>query len=441
MASEPLEGFHEVNLASPTTPDLHGLTSDTRPQCHSAPSSALYRTPSLSSSPCPPNALRADQLPTQPIYSAPRNLEDGTQILAGETVLNDAMISARISLRSSAEGVFLSGEEGEESLSLTNDSLSRLRSPSVMEIREKANERLKEELAKAQRDVKLKDEECERLSKVRDQLGQELEELTASLFEEAHKMVREANIKQSTAEKQLKEALNKIDVLQAEVSALKTLVLSTSPTSPCHDLPGGSKAPFKKGHGRNKSTSSAMLGSGQELSGTQPIVRDCRELDSLLFSEFKLWKEEPSLERNSSFLERVYREDIYPCLTFSKSELGSAILEAVERNTLSVEPVGFQTLPVVKASAVECGGPKKCALSGQTKTCKHRIKFGDSSNYYYVSPFCRYRITSVCNFFTYIRYIHQGLVKLQDAEQMFWEVMQLRKEMSFAKLGYYKEEL
>lgn len=40
------------------------------------------------------------------------------------------------------------------------------------------------------------------------------------------------------------------------------------------------------------------------------------------------------------------------------SQLGSAILEAVEQNTLSVEPVGFQTLPVVKASAVECGGPK-----------------------------------------------------------------------------------
>uniref|UniRef100_A0AAY5KXI9 GDP/GTP exchange factor Sec2 N-terminal domain-containing protein n=1 Tax=Esox lucius TaxID=8010 RepID=A0AAY5KXI9_ESOLU len=273
----------------------------------------------------------------------------------------------------SAEGVFLPGEEGEECPGLTNDGLSHLRSPSVMEVREKGYERLKEELVKAQRDLKLKDEECERLSKIRDQLGQELEELTASLFEEAHKMVREANIKQSTAEKQLKEA-----------------------------------------HGK---------------------------VDSQLFSEFKVWKEDPSLDKTSSFLERVYREDIYPCLTFSKSELGSAILEAVERNTLSVEPVGFQPLPVVKASAVECGGPKKCALSGQTKTCKHRIKFGDSSNSFYVSPFCRYRITSVCNFFTYIRYINQGLVKQQDAEQMFWEVMQLRREMSFAKLGYYKEEL
>ncbi|KAL0967230.1 hypothetical protein UPYG_G00249470 [Umbra pygmaea] len=435
MASEPLEGFHEVNLASPTTPDLHDLTTDPRPTRHSTAPSSLYRTPPLNSSSCPPNALRADQLPTQPVYSAPR-------LLGNKEPQNGSLpgLEPRSEVES-AEGVFLSGEEGEESLGLTNDSLSHLRSPSVMEVREKGYERLKEELAKAQRDLKLKDEECERLSKVRDQLGQELEELTASLFEEAHKMVREANVKQSTAEKQLKEALGKIDVLQAEVAALKTLVLSTSPTSPCHDLPGGSKVPFKKGHGRNKSTSSAMQGSGPELSVTQPIVRDCREVESQLFSEFKVWKEDPSLDRTGCFLERVYREDIYPCLTFSKSELGSAILEAVELNTLSVEPVGFQPLPVVKASAVECGGPKKCALSGQTKACKHRIKFGDSSNYFYVSPFCRYRITSVCNFFTYIRYIQQGLVKQLDAEQMFWEVMQLRREMSFAKLGYYKEEL
>ncbi|PWA21818.1 hypothetical protein CCH79_00017770 [Gambusia affinis] len=264
---------------------------------------------------------------------------------------------------------------------------------------------------------------------------------------EAHKMVREANVKQANAEKQLKEALGKIDVLQAEVQALKTLVLS-SPTSPVAELPPAAKAPFRKGHSRNKSTSSAMLGSQPDPAATQPIVRECREVDSQLFAEFKAWKEAPTLDRRCSFLERVYREDIHPCLAFNKSELGSAILDAVEQNTLSVEPVGFQPLPVVKASAVECGGPNgrraalvtKCALSGQTKTCKHRIKFGDSSNYYYVSPFCRYRITAVCNFFTYIRYIHQGLVKQQD-EQMFWEVMQLRREMSYAKLGYYKDQL
>ncbi|XP_069580086.1 rab-3A-interacting protein isoform X3 [Brachyistius frenatus] len=399
---ETLEGFHEVNLASPTTPDLQNQAEQRPPARHSAPPTSLYRTHSLGAPPpSMPTSLRADQLPTQPVYSTPRHSHNGS--VPG--------LEAE-----SAEGNFLSGEDGEECSALS-DGLSRLRSPSMMEVREKGYERLKEELAKAQR--------------------------------EAHKMVREANVKQATAEKQLKEALGKIDVLQAEVQALKTLVLS-SPTSPVGELPpSGSKTPFRKGHSRNKSTSSAVLGTQPDPSATEPIVRECREVDSHLFGEFRVWREEPTLDRSCVFLERVYREDIYPCLTFSKSELGSAILEAVEQNTLSVEPVGFQPLPVVKASAVECGGPNgrmaelitKCALSGQTKTCKHRIKFGDSSNYYYVSPYCRYRITAVCNFFTYIRYIHQGLVKQQDAEQVFWEVMQLRREMSFAKLGYYKEQL
>ncbi|XP_029019173.1 rab-3A-interacting protein isoform X5 [Betta splendens] len=402
--AETLEGFHEVNLASPTTPDLQNQAEQRPPARHSTPPTSLYRTHSLGAPPPGlPTSLRADQLPTQPVYSTPQPSHNGS--VPGLEL-------------DSAEASFLSGEDGEECSALS-DSLSRLRSPSVMEVREKGYERLKEELAKAQR--------------------------------EAHKMVREANVKQANAEKQLKEALGKIDVLQAEVQALKTLVLS-SPTSPVGELPssvGGGKTPFRKGHSRNKSTSSAILGTQPDPSATQPIIRECREVDSQLFGEFKAWKEEPTLERSCCFLERVYREDIYPCLTFSKSELGSAILEAVEQNTLSVEPVGFQPLPVVKASAVECGGPNgrraevvtKCALSGQTKTCKHRIKFGDSSNYYYVSPYCRYRITAVCNFFTYIRYIHQGLVKQQDAEQMFWEVMQLRREMSFAKLGYYKDQL
>jgi len=48
------------------------------------------------------------------------------------------------------EGNFLSAEDGEECSALS-DSLSRLRSPSMMEVREKGYDRLKDELAKAQR--------------------------------------------------------------------------------------------------------------------------------------------------------------------------------------------------------------------------------------------------------------------------------------------------
>ncbi|XP_071622797.1 rab-3A-interacting protein isoform X2 [Heliangelus exortis] len=427
MASDPLEGFHEVNLASPTTPDLLGV-NEPRTQEQTTSPSVIYRPhPSVvSSTPIQPNALNVSDLPTQPVYSSPRQLNCREASCVSINVTNAVLpstsgpqggsISHNNSRKESnnTEREFLQGaavadvaEGNEDIFGLSTDSLSHLRSPSVLEVREKGYERLKEELAKAQR--------------------------------EAHKMVKEANVKQAAAEKQLKEAQGKIDVLQAEVAALKTLVLSTSPTSPSREFQSTGKTPFKKGHARNKSTSSAMGGSHQDLTMMQPIVKDCKEADVSLYNEFRSWKDEPTMDRTCPFLDKIYREDIFPCLTFSKSELASAVLEAVENNTLSIEPVGLQPVRFVKASAVECGGPKKCALSGQSKSCKHRIKLGDSSSYYYISPFCRYRITSVCNFFTYIRYIQQGLLKQQDVDQMFWEVMQLRREMSLAKLGYYKE--
>ncbi|XP_049675653.1 guanine nucleotide exchange factor for Rab-3A isoform X3 [Accipiter gentilis] len=371
----------------------------------------------------------------------------------------------------------------DETQSTEQLNMSRLRSSSV-EIREKGSEFLKEELHKAQKELKLKDKECERLSKVREQLEQELEELTASLFEEAHKMVREANTKQAASEKQLREARGKIDMLQAEVTALKTLVITSTPSSPNRELhpqlQSPSKAVFRKGHGRNKSTSSAMVSAASQNVTPEPVSHECKEsglpallslllciipgkaihityepgwqalgadassslqqVDSILFAEFQAWKESPTLDKSCSFLDRIYREDVGPCLDFTKQELSELVRVAVEQNTLTIEPVASQTLPVVKVSAEECGGPKKCALSGLPRTCKHRIMLGDSGNYYYISPSCRARITAVCNFFTYIRYIQQGLVR-QDVELMYWEVMRLRREMSLAKLGFYPSEM
>uniref|UniRef100_A0A671K4T6 Guanine nucleotide exchange factor for Rab-3A-like n=1 Tax=Sinocyclocheilus anshuiensis TaxID=1608454 RepID=A0A671K4T6_9TELE len=257
-------------------------------------------------------------------------------------------------------------------------------------------------------------------------------------------MVREANVKQAAAEKQLKEAQGKIDVLQAEVSALKTLVLTSTPSSPNRQLhpqlllPGSSRASSRPGgHTRNKSASGAL-----QLQ-TEPTPTDVasnwedKELDSVLFAEFLSWKEAPSLDRSSAFISRVYREDIGPCLSFTCSELSQSVQCAVENNSLTIEPVAMSSLHTVKA--LECGGPNKCALSGMSRPCRHRIKLGDKENYYYISPSSRARITAVCNFFTYIRYIQQGLVR-QDVQQMFWEVMRLRREMSVAKLGYFLTE-
>lgn len=313
-----------------------------------------------------------------------------------------------------------------------------------MEIREKGSEFLKEELHKAQKELKLKDEECERLSKVREQLERELEELTASLFEEAHKMVREANMKQAASEKQLKEARGKIDMLQAEVTALKTLVITSTPASPNRELHpqllSPAKAGPRKGHLRHKSTSSSLCPAVCPAAGhILAQDKEGKEVDTTLFAEFQAWRESPTLDKTSPFLERVYREDVGPCLDFTMQELSALVRAAVEDNTLTIEPVASQTLPTVKVAAVEYGSTNTCALSGLSRTCRHRIRLGDSESHYYISPSSRARITAVCNFFTYIRYIQQGLVR-QDAEPMFWEITRLRKEMSLAKLGFFPQE-
>ncbi|XP_040837914.1 guanine nucleotide exchange factor for Rab-3A isoform X2 [Ochotona curzoniae] len=267
--------------------------------------------------------------------------------------------------------------------------MSRLRSSS-MEIREKGSEFLKEELCKAQKELRLKDEECERLSKVREQLERELEELTASLFE--------------------------IDMLQAEVTALKTLVITSTPASPNRELHpqllSPTKAGPRKGHSRHKSTGSSLCPAVCPAVGHSLTTdKEGKEVDTTLFAEFQAWRESPTLDKSNPFLERVYREDVGPCLDFTMQELSALVRAAVEDNTLTIEPVALRTLPAMSVAPVECGSTNTCALSGLARTCHHRIRLGDSESHYYISPSSRARITAVCNFFTYIRYIQQGLVR------------------------------
>merc|ERR1712240_714106 len=89
-----------------------------------------------------------------------------------------------------------------------------------------------EELTQAQSELKLKEEQVLKLSRIRDDVERELEDLTASLFQEAHKMVQEANMKRAQAEKALAESEMKVDGLTTEVAALKALVITSTPSMP-----------------------------------------------------------------------------------------------------------------------------------------------------------------------------------------------------------------
>uniref|UniRef100_A0A8D8RDM1 Guanine nucleotide exchange factor for Rab-3A n=1 Tax=Cacopsylla melanoneura TaxID=428564 RepID=A0A8D8RDM1_9HEMI len=337
----------------------------------------------------------------------------------------------------------------------------------VAEAKGAAISRLQEELRSAHEELKLKDEEVGRLSRLREEVESELEELTASLFQEAHNMVREANMRQATSEKLLRESKLQVDVLSAEVSALKTLVLTSTPSRPNPHLhpqiesknsankdqdggigvvSSGSTGLFRKHrrspshcnlkYGREDSPPSE-IGEDQDANNVQHFnqdavyTKDCKEVDPIVHQEFLEWRASPTLSKDSPFLSRIYTEDIDPCLAFPNAPLTLVVREAIECGEICIEAVSDKS----KGSF-----PRKCALLEVPRVCAYRMKLGGGNETWYcISKLCRNRITKVCDFLNYLLYIQQGLVK-SSAHDVYWEINRLRKEIVLARLGLTKDD-
>ncbi|XP_054259974.1 guanine nucleotide exchange factor for Rab-3A-like [Macrosteles quadrilineatus] len=318
----------------------------------------------------------------------------------------------------------------------------------VAEAKEHAVARLQEELRRAREELKLRDEEVERLSRIRQEVESELEELTASLFQEAHNMVRVANERQAAAEKALRESTMQVEVLTAEVTALKTLVLTSTPSKPnphlhpqidpkAKDESANSGNPLFRKHRR--SPSHFNLKYGRENSPpdsptkerpssptTEPAeVKDGLEVDPVLHREFLAWKESPTLDQESEFVSRVYREDIDSCLAFNNTQLGEDVRRAIQSGTIYIEAVNDKT---------RTHFPKKCALLETPRQCQYRMRLGETDTWHCISQICRNRIIAVCDFLNYLNYIQRGLVK-SSVHDTYWEIIRLRKEMVLARLG------
>lgn len=339
---------------------------------------------------------------------------------------------------------------------------------------EKELRRLKEELA-------LKNDIVEKMCRIRTQVEAELEDLTASLFEEANKMVYQANVLRDRTEKDLVEATLKIDMLTAEVDALKLLVITSTPSRPnphLHPQIGGSpkrssargKSSQTGDHQNNnngngkqqqqakqvvkKSPSNYELGSssgsssrGGELPGSKShnqekddllqIFEDGSEIgefDPLYYEEFIEWRKAPTLEpMKSDFMKRIYDEEIYPVFNFKNKDLTAAVLRCIENNCLIVESVGGGSSTT---NADTSHFPKRCALLEVPRTCSHRMKLQtEDKRWYAISALCRNRIAAVCDLFCYLGYIKSGLVK-SDTRAMYWQIMRRRHSIVTSKLGF-----
>lgn len=295
---------------------------------------------------------------------------------------------------------------------------------------------LKSKLKTAEEVITSKEEEITRLSKIRDEVERELEDLTASLFTEAHKMVNEANVKRERAEKNAKEASMQIDGLTTEVAALKVMVLTSTPSHPNRHLhpqidpkvnnhqsksnPSSPRTP-----GIHSASSSSQDSSSTTEDGDPMLMENKLNIDPILRKEYLNWKKVPNLDRSQHpFLERIYVEDIDQTLNFADTELSSKVYDAIHDNSLSIIPI----------SKEEMGESNQCSLLLCPMLCKYRMKLADGSNYD-ICQLSRNRIISVCDCLNYLRYVTQGLVK-SHANDVYWEIMQLRKKILLARLGF-----
>ncbi|CAG9761890.1 unnamed protein product [Ceutorhynchus assimilis] len=300
---------------------------------------------------------------------------------------------------------------------------------------------LQDELKQAGRQLKLKDDELTRVNRLRQDVEAELEDLTASLFQEAHNMVREANEKAASAEKALKESQMKVDVLTAEVAALKTLVLTSTPSSPnphlhpqlSKDSAGetGTKkhrrspSHYNLKYGRENSPPDSPIKDSHPVQLVSNIEPEGLEVDPVFHKEFIEWRKNPVLDKTVPFVQRIFKEDVGICLDFGNKDLLEKVTKAVEDGSVLVEAVGDKTKTMF---------PKTCALLQVPRLCFYRMSVGETDTWYSISQICRNRIIAVCDLLNYLKYIQRGLVK-SSAHDVFWEIIRLRKNMALARLG------
>lgn len=319
-----------------------------------------------------------------------------------------------------------------DSLSSTSDSLA------VVNDEESAARilQLERELHAARTSIAEKEAKCNRLSEIQDHVDSEVQELTEKLFQEAYKMVNDAEERRAKAEKLLAESRMKVDVLSAEVEALKIIVKSPSAQIHLSPSPKSSLASRFLTPGRREKHNTSAANGRKSLSlpssGKDVMLQHSDErgqdaifeVDTIYHREFALWRERGApLDENSAFLSRIMAEEVIPCLNFDNAELTEKVLSAIKANTLELEPVN-EPKPIVRT----------CALSKVPRFCPYRLRVDCTAEWSFISLLARNRIASVCDFFTYMRYVNQGIVK-SGLHDSYWDVVNLRKNMTLARLG------
>uniref|UniRef100_A0A158PBM4 Sec2p domain-containing protein n=1 Tax=Angiostrongylus cantonensis TaxID=6313 RepID=A0A158PBM4_ANGCA len=291
--------------------------------------------------------------------------------------------------------------------------------------------RMRQELDAARRSLVEKDEKMCRLSRIQDSVDAEVQELTEKLFQEAYRMVNYAEERRERAEKLMNEFRLQVEVLSAEVAALKLLVQTPGMgqnhfqhTSPEHKsalakLFSSSSTRRSSSSGAVQSRKSCTLPSlsshmtlemekDNEQKQAESVEENPFKVDPILMAEFTSWREAGHPLAHHPFMERVIIEEIIPCMLFHAKQvhfLSDDILDSIAANKLELELVHEEKPSVMFVSLRLSISPKHyvtddiavhffrlCALTNISRFCPYRVRVAEDGQWHRISLLARNRV-------------------------------------------------
>ncbi|KAK9722616.1 hypothetical protein K7432_002560 [Basidiobolus ranarum] len=317
------------------------------------------------------------------------------------------------------------------------------------------------------------------------QIETELEDLSAKLFEEANRMVAiekksrfQTEHKHTILERQLAEVQDLAKSQKEELEDLKSRLEQTADEKDKESagrikmekerdelelalmdgsISGSPRSSYRLSrNGSNRlslssvRSDSAYDSSYSDYEGGNDFelsfhLSDCR------FEEFKEFLDVPKNPKNmftSKFMKRSIAEDIEPAMRFESSNVRGwfqqrKLTNAIQSGTLVIETVNSNSPASSPVSSPNSKCPTPTAASNTCNLCLHtintpmmyRIRYDDFDNEpKEVCAFCRERLFSVCEFYTFIRLIHGGIIK-GTPQRLYLEAARLRMKMFLGRIG------
>eukprot|EP01112_Ceratiomyxa_fruticulosa_P000401 TRINITY_DN10364_c0_g1_i1.p1 TRINITY_DN10364_c0_g1~~TRINITY_DN10364_c0_g1_i1.p1 ORF type:complete len:574 (+),score=92.97 TRINITY_DN10364_c0_g1_i1:120-1841(+) len=143
-------------------------------------------------------------------------------------------------------------------------------------------------------------------------------------------------------------------------------------------------------------------------------------------SQFGAFFSVPKLEfSGNKYMDRLLKEEVSPTLKLRRLEdkYYRKLLESIWSNKCFIEPLG-------QAKPMKCQG---CELES---VCKWSLKFTYSSaeKILYIGELCRDRVVTVCEFYSYLRNVKNGIVKNVAIVDVWKETARLRIKMAASRI-------